>query len=225
VVERPVAAPDCRAWKEAYYPTHPAGGFVDASDGRVGLALFTQGLREYELVDNPSRPLALTLLRAHRESMTVHVPERREELRGAGRYCPGRLAFRCAVLPHQGNWLQAELHRHFAEFRNDPEVVQFQAAARGGAERREGLRLAPAGLVLSALKRCEERDSLAVRFFNPSDREVEAVLEAGGLRTRSAWLLRLDERRLRRLPVDRSGRVRLGVGKKKIVTVELAGGR
>ena len=44
-------------------PTFPSRRFVDASDGRAGLALLHDGLLEYEVVDD-GRALALTLLRA-----------------------------------------------------------------------------------------------------------------------------------------------------------------
>ncbi len=223
VVERPIAAPDSRAWREGWYPTHPAGSFVDVTDGGAGLALFAQGLKEYEVVDNPSRPIALTLLRAQRGSMTVHAPETREDLRRAGRYCLGRHVVRYALAPHAGDWRAAELHRLYAEFRNAPEAVQFQP--RGDATKlaagRTALALGPAELVLSALKKAEDRESLVVRFFNPTDRDLEAAIDARAFGVRAAHLVRLDEERVGKLKVGADGLVRAPAGHKKIVTVEL----
>lgn len=221
VVERPIEAPDSRAWREGYSPTHPAGSFVDVSDGDAGLAVFTQGLKEYEVADNPARPLCITLLRAQRHSMTVHTPETRADLIDAGRYGLGRHVARYAVVPHAGNWETAGLHRLYAEYRNAPEIVQFQPRAKPGlAAERAFLRLSAPELVLSALKKAEDRETLIVRVFNPTENDLVAELDASALGVRSAWLVRLDETRLKKLPVFR-GRVAFEAGHKKILTLEL----
>lgn len=222
VVERPLKAPDCRAWREPYSRTQPQSGFVDVSDGRNGLAIFTQGLREYEVVDVPSRPLAITLLRGMRNSMAVHAPETRGELARAGRYCLGHHVFRYAVMPHRGDWNAAQLHREFAEFRCDPEVVQFQTRQGEGTWRRACLSVRPAALVLSALKKHEDGDSLLVRLFNPTGKNIKAELEVKELGVRRAYRARLDESREQPLPMTRSGVVRFVVPHKKIVTIEFA---
>ncbi|HOX07578.1 MAG TPA: glycoside hydrolase family 38 C-terminal domain-containing protein [Planctomycetota bacterium] len=226
VVERPIAGPDSREWREAWYNTHPMGAFVDVCDGRAGLAVFTQGLREYEVADDPSRPLLVTLLRAQRSSMAVHSPETRAEIRRAGRYGLGRHTVKYAVAPHAGDWRAAELHRLAAEYRNSPEVVQFQP--RGGrklAAECRCLAWRPKELVLSALKKADGRDSVIVRLFNPTAKDLAAELDASGLGVKAAHLVRLDEERVAPLKVGAGGRIRLRVGHKKIVTLELVPGR
>ncbi|NQT83952.1 hypothetical protein HQ563_13075, partial [bacterium] len=63
VVERPIKLRDTKGWNEKAFPTHPQLGFVDVSDGKVGLAILNQGLPEYEVVDDRDRTVAVTLLR------------------------------------------------------------------------------------------------------------------------------------------------------------------
>ena len=64
VTRRPVvAARRDPGSPELALPTYPMWSFVDVSDSRVGLALITDGLHEYELLSDAPQQLALTLLR------------------------------------------------------------------------------------------------------------------------------------------------------------------
>src|SRR5207248_6757983 len=63
VTRRPVvAAHRDPGSPELALPTYPMWSFVDASDGRIGLALIADGLHEYEVLPVARQELALTLL-------------------------------------------------------------------------------------------------------------------------------------------------------------------
>src|SRR4029077_1320083 len=99
--------------QEPGIPTFPSRRFVDASNGEVGLALVHDGLLEYEVVED-GRELALTLLRA------VGFLSRTEpalRLNPAGPVDPlegpqlaGRQVAEYALVPHRGDWRDADLY-------------------------------------------------------------------------------------------------------------------
>lgn len=91
-------------------PTFPARGFVDCSDGRVGLAILHDGVIEYEVVEDGTE-LALTLLRA-----TGFLSRREPSLRPnpAGPQVPvegpqmlGHTTIEYVLLPHHRGWHEA----------------------------------------------------------------------------------------------------------------------
>ena len=57
---------------EGHFPFQPMQNFLDLSDGKRGVAFMSKGLREYEVVDDPRRTLAITLMRSHRAYMLAN---------------------------------------------------------------------------------------------------------------------------------------------------------
>lgn len=79
--------------------------------------------------------------------------------------------------------------------------------------------LGNARLVLSAVKRCETRESLIVRFYNPGGTRESARLSAFRP-IRRVWLTDLKESRETELNVTK-GAVKLDCGPYRILTVEV----
>lgn len=63
VLERSLEEVDYSIFDEAPQPEQPMNSFVDLSDGKVGLALLNEGLKAYEVLNDPEKTLCLTLLR------------------------------------------------------------------------------------------------------------------------------------------------------------------
>ena len=82
------------------------------------------------------------------------------------------------------------------------------------------MKLEPEQLILSALKKCEARDSIIVRFFNPTERELHGKLSFWEP-IKLAWLTNLNEEQQKKLDVSKNGTLEIKVGHKKIMTVEL----
>ncbi|MGQ9852196.1 MAG: alpha-mannosidase [Candidatus Oleimicrobiaceae bacterium] len=220
VVTRSIALPDTRDWVEPVTGTQPHLSFVDISDGNVGLALISHGLVEYEVQDNEWRTMLLTLVKGVRYPRVGLPPERVERLEQVGSQCLGRHTCAYALYPHLGNWETGEVFAH--TYRHFAPVRAFQCGISEGdlPLSMSFLQLAPGSLVLSAVKKCEERNSLIVRFFNPTEKEVPGHLRLARP-IRKAHLTNLNEERIEPLPVTASGELRLAVPHKKIVTVEL----
>ncbi|MDZ7394156.1 MAG: glycosyl hydrolase-related protein [candidate division KSB1 bacterium] len=220
VVTRSIELPDTRDWVEPVTGTQPHLSFVDISDGKVGLALISHGLVEYEVQNNEWRTMLLTLVKGVRYPKVGLPPERVERLDQVGSQCLGRHTCAYALYPHLGNWESGEVFEH--TYRHFAPVKAFQCGITDGElpPRMSFLQLEPHTLILSAVKKCEHRDSVIVRFFNPTEEEQSARLRLWRP-VKKAHLTNLNEERLRPLKVTDAGELHLDVPHKKIVTVEL----
>jgi len=219
VIERPIE----RGPESPYYnrenPTYPNHRFVDVSDGSAGLALVNDGIREYEVTDTPERLLALTLLRAYefRQSPVIDRWDVHPEMPLA--QALGEHEFRYAIYPHAGNWDDSSVFRQ-ADLLNLPLEIGQAGPHKGDLPKTMSfLSLQPDELVLTSVKRCEERDTIILRFFNPTTRRMDATVSVFK-RIKGAWLTNMNEER--RKTLEPSGKsVSLRVPKKKIITLEL----
>jgi len=219
VVEREIARGPDNPWRLTWNPTHPQHRFVDVSDGRFGLAILNQGLREYEVSDTPDRRIYLTLLRAYEIAIcTVSWRwERHPEMTLSQQF--GEHEVRYAIYPHAGAWDKAEAYREAERLNLPVEVAQVGPHKGDLPKEMSFLRVEPANLVLSAFKRAERSDALILRLFNPTDKAIAGKVTLPK-RIRKARLTNLNEEPEKNLsPSGKS--LTLNVPKKKIVTVEV----
>jgi len=236
VVARPVQLPDLNLYPgEKQSPVNPQGGFVDVNDGRVGLMIASQGLMEYEVTDRPDRSICVTLLRCVQklhpgpfwdcEEMQLHEAQ-----------CLGQTTFRYSIIPHEGTWSAALRDAYEFRFpmqatRQQPleeEVLpDFQAlpAERSLPPAHSFLQVEPDTLLVSAVKKHEEREALVVRVFNPGEKDVRCRVRAAapGFGVSRAYRTNLREERQEELPLDEAGWATASVHGKGLLTVELEG--
>jgi 2-O-(6-phospho-alpha-D-mannosyl)-D-glycerate hydrolase len=165
-------------------PTFVSRRFVDASNGSTGLAIVHDGLLEYELVSDDAKQsdeMALTLLRAtgylSRLQLSMRASPAGYPYPLEGPQMLGRRTFDYALLPHRGDWRDANLYNAADEV-----LVPLERIRAGGVAgaRREptGARLRVDGARVSAVLR--EPGGLLARVFNPSPDPSTAVVEHDG---------------------------------------------
>jgi alpha-mannosidase len=208
---------DTTGWAERKHPTDPFHTFVGLSDGKDGLAIVAQGLREYEAVDDAQRALAITLLRSVR-CVTYLVAPEHEEMDGA--QCLGPHTARYAIVAHSGRWTDAQLYRE--AFGHNVPLKAIQHSRTHGAAPRElsFFSVGSANIVLSAMKKAETRDSLIVRLCNPTNQAIETTLKSHFPLSRIQTLNLLEEPQ-GEAPLTDPHTARLTIGAKKIATLEL----
>jgi len=221
VVERPIDRGPESPWRGTWNPTHPHQRFVDVSDARIGLAIINDGLREYEVTDDATRTIGLTLLRAFGISLTTVAWrwERHPEMQLS--QMPGEHTFRYLIYPHLGDWDQGQVAAEAERFTVALEIAQ--AGPHGGhlPQACSFFKLDSADLQLAALKRAEDGHGIILRVYNPTAREISTQLNCF-LAPVQIQPLTLEE-----IPIEASGvnvegqLVRLTVPAKKIVTVKL----
>ena len=165
-------------------PTFPSRRFVDASDGRAGVALVHEGLLEYEIVDD-GRAIALTLLRAV-GYLSRTEPSLRPNPAGpadplVGPQLLGAQRAEYAVLVHDGDWRAADCYGAADAF-----LVPFErarVAARTDATREpSGAALRVDGAEVSAVNRVP--GGLVVRVFRTASAAGPVTVEHEGVPAR-----------------------------------------
>ena len=218
------------------------------SDGQAGLAVFSRGLPEYEILRNGTAEIAVTLLRCvgslSRGDLLTRPGHAGMDLPTPDAQCPGQHTFELAVRPHAGNWhtiyrdatvFAAPLYIRrgdetegyfpgevWTETAFDPPLRGFAIKPRDLAGDLPGelsfLSLSPDALVLSAVKRSEDGGALIVRCYNPTAEAFPAAL-ATCWPVEQANLVRLDEKSWSDAPTVEPNRIRFTIGAKQVRTI------
>jgi alpha-mannosidase len=204
----------------------PTATFTEAGGAAAGAIVFGEGLVEYEAYTEEKPRLALTLLRSVGFLSRDDLSMRPSGHAGPGlatpaAQCFGRHEFRLAFEPRHQAPAAADLFSRAASFSAPPLVVT--AAGPGGTLPPTGrfLHVDPVrgGIVLSACKKADDRDSVVIRVFNP-----DAAPASVRLGTRhgvgQAFVTDLHETRHREVAV-RNGLVETPVAGCQIATFDL----
>ncbi len=221
VVERPIDRGSDSPWKNTWNPTHPHQRFVDVSDGKNGLAIINDGLREYEVTDDKTRTIGITLLRAFEVALTTVAWrwERHPEMKLS--QALGEHQFRYFIYPHLGDWDQGKVTQQAELFNVPLELAQAGPHSGELPKTASYFQISPTDLVLSCIKIAENRNSIIVRLYNPTNRNIKGTIKINH-RIVQARLTNLNEE-----PIDSDGLeivnniLTLNLKAKKIYTIEL----
>jgi mannosylglycerate hydrolase len=169
-------------WKEAPVPVWNLLNYAALQEGRNGLALFSEGLREFEVVGEETKSFALTLLRGvgllGKEDLLlrpgrpsgIKMPVPDSQMRGM-------LHGRFSLFSYSGTALNIGLAQQARAWLTPVQcynkipwdAMKLNKMAFTTPESYSLLSMSPVGCQLSALKKAEDRDELILRLFNPSD--------------------------------------------------------
>lgn len=247
VIARSLEEIDPSLFSEAPQPEQPMNSFVDLSDGKDGLALLNEGLKAYEVENDPEKTVNLTLLRCFPLRICVTQEMTDYSKIDKSSQCLGKHTFRYAILPHEGDWQQAEIWQRSEQF-NLPLLVGQISPTEHGTEPsiKSFLEIQDEYLHVSAVKRNENGQGWIVRLLNPYDKPVqdkirfnqgmadrspqtspveriktELALPAGANKPWSSIReVTLEETPLGALSMDKNGWIDIKIAPKKIMTVE-----
>ena len=219
VVSRPIAVPDSRDWYEAALHTWPTQSLVNLSDGKQrGLAVLHAGLSEYEVTQDPSHTIAMTLLRCFGTAGG-----------GADTYSPQPLAqlqgeheFRYALYPHGGSAHAADLLQQAKRFHTPLRAVQCTAHGGGAlpATAHSFISIESPDLIVSAVKQCESGSALMLRCYNPLQKPIETTISLDRVASRVRSMT-LEEIAGDEIALDENGGIPLVVPAGRIVTLAI----
>ena len=226
VVTRPARQEVPAAIKnESPVSSAPMISLVDAGDDEVGATVFGKGLMEYEIVGEPPA-IALTLLRAVGDLSRNDLATRPSGHAGPpvatpAAQCIGRHVFEMAFEPRGYPPAAAELVTSARAYVIAPRVATAMKPGGSGPARRSFIAVdrTAGGVVLSALKQAEDRNSIVVRLFNPDNDEARATVRMDAP-IAEAFAVNLLEERQAPLAVD-NGAVALRLGPHQIQTIEI----
>lgn len=174
-------------WDERPDSIYPMLSFVGLSNEENGVSILTNSTREYEIIGDDYDTIAVTLFRS------VGVLGKEDMLRRPGRpsgiklptpdsQMLSKLHLEFAITTHKGSVTEANTGRLAKEFTTpihtynkiphnamklNPENVQTPLTF-------SLLKETNSNAVLSVLKKAEKDDALVLRFFNPTEAEIDA---------------------------------------------------
>jgi Alpha-mannosidase len=108
VVERSVERPDTSDWIEQPMYDFPMHQFMAVSDGMNGAAIFSKGLKEYEVLPDTHNTIAITLFRSFNYVISPSAVEDYSFMKGS--QCLGKQTFELAFYPFKGDWSEGSVY-------------------------------------------------------------------------------------------------------------------
>jgi mannosylglycerate hydrolase len=202
--------------------TLPMQNFVDLSDGKHGLAVLNKDMIEYEVTQDSSRTVYLTLLRCMDVNICTEGRCGTVETGAKGPQCLGEHTFNYAVYPHKGDWLEADAYGRAEKYNYPPRA--YQISKHDNSELPESISLfeiSEAAIQVSCIKKSQDTGGLTVRLYNPSERLLRSDLTFAR-KIKGAWLTDLNETRLSVLEANSEDKtISLEFAPAKIVTVQV----
>jgi alpha-mannosidase len=175
VVKRSSERPDTKDWIEQPMYDYPLHHFADVTDGKHGLAVLVDGLKEYEILNDKKKTFAVTLFRGFEYIITPSSKQDYTHLKGS--QCLGKSSYTLALYSHKGDWLNGEVYKEALNFNNPLSLVQTGKANGKLPSEMSFMKVTPDELVFSALKKSEDGNAFVLRIYNPTEKKVEGKIE------------------------------------------------
>lgn len=169
-------------WKEAPVPVWNMLNYAALQEGRNGLAVFSEGLREYEVIGEEKKTFAITLLRGvgllGKEDLLlrpgrpsgIKMPVPDSQLRGS-------FSCRLSLFSYTGTPSTAGVAQQARAWLTPVQcynkipwdAMKLNKAGFNVPESYSLLKMPPVGCLISALKKAEDRQEVVLRLFNPAE--------------------------------------------------------
>ncbi|MFW5725799.1 MAG: glycoside hydrolase family 38 C-terminal domain-containing protein, partial [Bacteroidota bacterium] len=177
VVKRSLERPDTSDWIEQPMYDFPMHHFVDINDGEKGIAALVDGLKEYEVLPDKDRTLAITLFRTFEYKINPSAPQDYSHEKGAQML--GESDYRLALYPHAGDWQQGKVYREAFLFNYPLRLVQTGKLQGEMGTHMGMMSITPEELIFGAMKlpENEEPNAFVLRLYNPTDDTLEGGVQ------------------------------------------------
>lgn len=169
-------------WKEAPVPVWNMLNYAVLQEGRNSIAVFSEGLREFEVIGEENKTFAITLLRGvgllGKEDLLlrpgrpsgIKMPVSDSQLRGS-------FSCRLSLFSYIGTPVTAGVAQQARAWLTPVQcynkipwdAMKLNKAKFNVPESYSLLKMPPVGCLISALKKAEDRQELILRLFNPAE--------------------------------------------------------
>ncbi|MCX8064184.1 MAG: glycosyl hydrolase-related protein [Candidatus Hydrogenedentes bacterium] len=220
IVEREIVPKQNSPWSEVEHATFPLNRFVDLDDKWGGLAIITEGLKEYEVSKDPTRTIFITLLRAY--TMHLATVARKWDSRPdmVLSQSPGEHEFVIWIYPHAGGTIKGRVPQEVERIYSP--LIPVQSGKNEGdlPPMNSLLGISPDIIIVSALKFAEDKNGYILRVYNPSPESVNTILKIN-FPVKDVFEVTLEESVIQRLERISDDEIQFYVPSKKIVTLKL----
>ncbi len=218
VVKRSSERPDTKDWIEQPMYDFPLHHFADVTDEKHGFAVLVDGLKEYELLDDKKKTLAVTLFRGFEYIIAPSSKQDYTHLKGS--QCLGKSSYRLAIYPHKGDWQAGEVYKEALNFNNHISLVQTGKANGELPSTLSFMKVSPDDLVFSALKKSADGNGFVLRIYNPTDKDIEGKVELHNSLSKVEQVT-LEEVLIKEINLDDKKSFTVLLAKKKIGTFKV----
>ncbi len=164
--------------RDAGMSSLPMQNFIDISDGKAGLAILNNDLTEFEVSQDARRVISLTLLRCVDVYICTEGRCATVEAGAKGPQCLGTHTYKYALMPHAGDWLEADVYGQMERFVHKPRAYQISRHDRRDLPVSASLlRIDNPAVQVAAVKPAESGKGFAARFYNPTGKKQEVKIE------------------------------------------------
>lgn len=184
----------------------PALRWADLGNNKHGFSLINDSKYGYDALENVLR---LSLLRA------PLYPDPAADR--------GHQHFSYSLYPHSGSWKQADTVLHAYEFNYKMQALQTESHAGDLPAKQSLVRVTPRNLVLTAMKKSEDGNSLILRFYEWAGKDTRArlIVPNGATKASETDLMEREDSSINSQPSLHGGELRLDIGAYSINTVRL----
>jgi mannosylglycerate hydrolase len=195
VVKRPVALPLEQTKNEGDYSfpiddSQPVHSFVDLSDGKMGIMVVNKGLPLYEVSNDSSKTIFIDMIRSIDHIHTGPIGEAKD-LRINTAQMLGEYTFDYSIIPHSNSWETAIKSAYEFQYPlqlNTPrtdniigiELLYLNSKNQDTTslpEEHSFIELDNDRLMVSAIKKHENKNALIVRLYNPTEQLQESTVK------------------------------------------------
>ncbi|MFB0561500.1 MAG: alpha-mannosidase [Candidatus Lokiarchaeia archaeon] len=182
VVERSLILPDDTNWIEVQTTASHQNLFVEIKSGKKGLAIANKGLPEYEIYGEQEKTIAVTLVRSV-GWLSRNIDNNNRKIFGGPAIqtpeaqCQGQLTAEYAIIPHSGDWEEAQVPRIARESTCELRAVEVKNSGNELPASMSFLEIKPPSIVLSAIKKAEREEALLIRIYNTGKIAQNAILK------------------------------------------------
>lgn len=179
VVERTVERPDTSNWIEQPMYDFPMHQFMAVSDGRNGAAIFSKGLKEYEVLPDTHNTIAITLIRSFNYIIAPSSVEDYSDMKGS--QCLGKQSFELAFYPFKGDWSEGDVYPEALKYNLPLSAVLSSTASGTMPSTFSFVKVEPENLIFSCFKKAEseEEGEFVLRVYNPTDEGIAGKVTFG----------------------------------------------
>jgi len=176
VVKRSLTRPDTKDWIEQPMYDYPMHNFVDVNDNKHGAAILVNGLKEYEVLDDTKKTIAITLLRTF--EYIIAPSSRQDYSHQKGSQCLGSHTFELSFYPHAGDWQKGNVYEEAFFFNNHISLVQHGPAKGTLPAQLSFLKVEPKEIIFSCLKKSESdaENVYVLRVYNPTPKNLSGTV-------------------------------------------------
>lgn len=195
--------------------TLPMQTFVDITDNKIGMAFINNSLTEFEAKEDGT--VYLTMFRSVKNNICTERRVTSYYTEQHGGECLGKRVCEYAIYPHDGKWDDADVMKEAEKFNIPATVMQLSGGSDGDVKPNTGMiNIESDKLVMSSFKKAEDRNSVIMRIYNPTENEVISKISTLKM-PKKAYTVNLNEERTGELDLNKP----ITFGKYKIMTFEL----